>query len=158
MKSIKYNSSDIQLEVMEELYKIYEQNMKKIAKTIVKFDDEHKKKWIDINLNTENNNLILYYDDNNSLLGYMFIIISDEMNYVSELQLIEDKQEDGETFKSVVRETFKYLTPGKPIKYKTWPTNAKMGAISEKFNAVFDKESRLTIEYDTIKNYLENDK
>ena len=158
MKSIKYNNKDIQLEVMEELYKIYEQNMKKIAKTIVKFDDDHKKKWIEVNLNTDNNNLIVYYDDDNTLLGYMFLIVSNEMNYISELQLIENKQEDGESFKTVAKETFKYLTPGKPIKYRTWPTNSKVGGISKKFNAIFDKEGRLTIEYETIKNYLDNDK
>ena len=95
---IKTNKSITRVE-LEELYAMYAENL---------FEGAEKKEmnpWIDEIIAEPDILYSLFYSESEKLAGYIIIYLREKENYVREFEVNKEFQNDGVTFKYMIRET-----------------------------------------------------
>ncbi|MBO5376742.1 MAG: hypothetical protein J6A52_07840 [Bacilli bacterium] len=140
---------------IEVLYQLYYENIAPYTKTYVNRKNlstlQHKEEWM--NAIKENNSLVsILCVDNSRLVGFILLSFLPEENYINEFHICRDYQNDGMTFKNLVKYCFQISQPNKDFCGRIWKENKeakqlflKLGATGEngKYRLKYNKALEL---------------
>lgn len=147
--------SDNEIEV---LYRLYYENVEKYAKEYKNRENlitlKHKEQWM--NAIKENNSLIsILCVDNDRLVGFILLSLLPEENYINELHICRDYQNDGVTFKELMKACFNIAQPGKPFGGRIWKENHETKSLFLNIGAK-GENGKYTLEYDKAVEFINN--
>ena len=156
MNIICKNNNDITREELNELYDIYLDNIPREAKVDdhYKFimDEDYRNKWINEIINEPNLLCCKYYNEK-ELIGYIIIFLKEKENYIREFEIISKYQNDGTTFKEMVKLALPFTNiqnnyTGKILHYNIDAKSAfrSLGALP--------KDGKYFASYDTINKMM----
>lgn len=144
---------------LEVLFQLYLYNNNKIRSNSIKAKrintEEYKKNWIKAVL--ENNSLFcVECIESNNLIGFSFVTLMESENYINEMHIIEQKQQDGTTFRMIVNAIFQNSQVGKDFTGVIWQENYAAKKIFKSMGALLiDGKYRLS--YDKLQEWLKKD-
>ena len=128
MENIIRNSKTITRLELERLYSIYADN----------FPDNKQEMnpWID-EIITEPDILYSMFYDNDKLAGYIIIYLRETENYIREFEIAKEYQNNGTTFKDMIKETIHYTNTDGAI-----AVDGKYSVPADRLIKLLDKSSR----------------
>lgn len=106
---MKVNSSKTSELTREQIGQLYDLCYSNLSPKMIKSNHyselstpEYKEKWIDEIKNKENAVYLEFFDDSN-FVGFTIIYLNPDENFVREFQIIKEYQDDGKSFKEMVR-------------------------------------------------------
>ena len=160
MEIICKKNNELTYQELEILFQMYEYNNNKIIlnkedtkiKNIQK--EEYKEKWIRKVL--ENNSLLCFICvEKNYLIGFAFLTLEPEENYINEFHIFEKNQHDGITFRYLVNKIFEKAQPNKDFTGRIWKENYNAQKIFKSMGALQINE-KYHLKYEKLKKWLEN--
>lgn len=160
MEIICKKNDELTYQEVEVLFQMYEYNNKKIIsndqnekiKNIEK--NEYKEKWIKTVL--ENNSLLCFIClEGEFLIGFAFLTLEKDENYINEFHIQEKNQHDGITFRSLANKIFEKAQPNKDFTGRIWKENYNAQKIFKSMGALQINE-KYHLKYEKLKNWLEN--
>lgn len=142
------------------MFELYKYNIKDITdnnKPTLKFysTDDCKEKWIKEVL--ENNNLIcLECVESGYLIGFVFLVLNEDENYIMEFHIINSYQHDGRTFRYIANGIVNASQPGKEFTGRIWSENYSAQKIFKSMGALL-KDGKYRLSYNKVKEWLEKD-
>jgi len=115
---------------------------------------EYKDKWKRYVKETENlicTAAIL----NGYLIGFSLMVLDDDENYISDFYIDQKHQNDGQTFRFLIENTFKVANPNKIFSGRIWSENKDAQNTFLKIGATF-KEGKYYATYEKIKEWVLN--
>lgn len=156
---MKYNiksNKELTKDYLEELYKIFEENMKVVSKGTIyetTFTNDYKNYWIDNILSNDNLKVISFYD-NNVFIGYLIVIEEDDI-FIHEFQLIKEYQGDGKSFRYVVKTVLDLYNNGKIFHGRIWKSNLKAMIVFRTMGAIINEKDEFELTYSQAKDWYE---
>lgn len=135
---------------IEVLYQLYYENVEQYAKKYINRKNlstlRHKEEWM--TAIKENNSLIsILCVDNGRLVGFLLFSLLPEENYINELHICRDYQNDGVTFKELMKACFNIAQPGKSFGGRIWKENYETKTLFLNLGAK-GENGKYTLEYD----------
>lgn len=117
--------------------------------------EEYRNQWIREAL--ENNNLLcLECVENGYLIGFVFIILKEDENYINEFHIIDNYRHDGKTFRYIVNGIINVSQPYKDFTGRIWSENHNAQKIFKCMGAIL-KEGKYRLSYNKAKEWLIKD-
>lgn len=107
MEIINKNQQTITNEDLEKLYEIYYSNTTIEESSFIASKKSHKENWIKDIISNPKLLCSMFYD-NNILIGYIIFSLEEKENYVREFEIIKEYQNDGKTFKEMIKKALPY--------------------------------------------------
>lgn len=147
-----------ELEVLFQLYKYNNKttlhnNIKSVTDRIKKIEtEEYKDKWIRAILD---NNLLLCFEcvESNNLIGFALLTLNENENYINEMHIIEQRQQDGITFRSLVNSIFQKAQVDKDFTGRIWRDNYNAKRIFKSMGAI-PIEDKYRISYKKLEEWI----
>ena len=130
MKNVIKNNNSITRIELEELYFMYAENL---------FEGAEKKEmnpWIDEIIAEPNIMYSMYYSESGTLAGYIVLYLRENENYVREFEINKKFQNDGVTFKYMVKELIPHVEQDKKFTGRILPHNEEAKGVFKRFGAM----------------------
>lgn len=135
---------------IEVLYMLYYENIEKYAKMYKKRENlvslRHKEDWI-YDIQSNDSLVSILCVDNGRLVGFILLALLPEENYINEFHICRDYQNDGVTFKELMKACFNIAQPGKKFGGRIWKENHETKSLFLKLGAK-GENGKYTLEYD----------
>lgn len=141
---------------LEVLFQLYVYNNSQIRSNSIKIKnintEEYKQNWIKSAL--ENNSLFcVECVESNNLIGFAFVTLMKNENYINEMHIIEGRRQDGVTFRAMVNAILQNSQVGKDFTGIIWQENYDAKKIFKSMGALLiDGKYRLS--YDKVQTWL----
>ena len=127
MENIIRNSKTITRLELERLYSIYADNFPD--------DKQEMNHWID-EIITEPDVLYSMFYDNDKLAGYIIIYLRETENYIREFEIAKEYQNNGTTFKDMIKETIHYTNTDNMFTGIILPNNEEAKGVFRRIGAI----------------------
>lgn len=135
---------------IEVLYQLYYENVEQYAKKYINRKNlstlRHKEEWM-IAIKENNSLISILCVDNGRLVGFLLFSLLPEENYINELHICRDYQNDGVTFKELMKACFNIAQPGKSFGGRIWKENHETKTLFLNLGAK-GENGKYTLEYD----------
>ncbi len=161
MELIVKRNTELTREEVEELFKIYFENITPILdvyKSRAKIYDtnEHREEWI-TGVLTDNTLRCFKFVENNKLIGFILIEFLENENFIFDFDIIDEYKSDGITFNKMIELAFPYCQEGKEFTGIIWRENENALMKFKSIGALLiNKKYRLS--YDKVKEMIEKNK
>lgn len=149
-------NTDLTVEILEDLYKLFFENMKVVSKQNAAYNciysESYKKEWQDDCLNCDCLNAHLYYEDG---VLVSFILIEDRENesFIREFQIDSKHQSDGYTFKYMIANSFPKVRKGIDLTGDIWIINRHSRDVFTHIGASYS-DGKYRIPYNSLLEWL----
>jgi len=140
---------------IEDIYGLLYYNMSKLYDSPLK--ESYKKEWIETNSNADNILFLLFYNKDH-FVGFIQCQVSDIENHIQEVQVAEEVQGDGSTFRAMIKS---FVASGEinrnvPISGEIWVRNRKSRSVFMHMGAK-NRDGRYSITYEDLCSWISNE-
>ena len=157
MNVVVKKNNELSIDELNFLYDIVFNDSKDILKDSNRaiLTPEYKDVWIKETIDDDNLKCIVI-GENGLFYGFAFLTIKDseKENYLREVHIIKERQNDGITFKTLIKCIFENSTPGYKFKGKIFSSNKDAQETFKKLGA-FNIKGYYQVKYDKIQKFLE---
>ena len=151
-------NSELSMDEVIDLFNIYYKNILPYIDKYKKDKEystiEYKNNWINYVINRDNLLCFKYYDDN-KLIGFIVLRLLEEETYISDFNIIEEYQDDGYTFKEMIKLAFPKCPVNKKITGRILAENHNARLTFSSLGAVL-RNKKFVISYEQLRKWIEN--
>ena len=147
MESIIKNNRTVTRLELEQLYFIYADNL------IEGVEKKEMNSWIDEIIQEPNIFYSMLYD-NDKLAGYMIIYLREKENYIREFEIAKEYQNNGVTFKELIKETLPYTDSDKIYTGRILGHNEEAKGVFRRIGAIV-VDGKYQVTYDRLMKMID---